>query len=211
MKRNAAVGVSDHNGWAVFVTGAAQGTEPVVVDRRRVELIEEDLPKMPYEHETLELDSRRAEQLVKEVRESAEHCAERALSVLRSAVKEEIAALVLREPPLPGLPESVAAAHASSFIRVRADPMIYHTALCKAAEGLGIAVEWIARGKERPRAAEGLGIETETLDRWLSGLRASLGPPWQKDHQDAMARAVAGLGKFAKVKISSPSDGTRTR
>lgn len=173
----------------------------MVIDRRRVELIEPGLPKQPYEHDTLDLGAERAEQLVKEVRESALQCAGRELARIESSGKGEIAAIVLRKPPLPHLPASVAAAHASYPVMVRADAMLYHDALCKAAEGLRIAVELIARGQERQRAAEALGIGTERLNHWLAELRGSLGPPWQKDHQDATARAIAGLGKLAEFKL----------
>ena len=39
------VGVSDHGGWAVLVTAARDGT---LLDRRRVELVDEGLPKIPH-------------------------------------------------------------------------------------------------------------------------------------------------------------------
>ena len=49
----AVVGVADHSGWAVCVTVAASRGLPVVVDRRRIELIEPDVPTQPYHHETV--------------------------------------------------------------------------------------------------------------------------------------------------------------
>ena len=196
-------GVSGHNGWAVFVCITARGRVPVVLDRRRVELIGAGLPNQPYEHDTLDLNYNQAEALVREVRESAVHCAERALVSLRSS--GEIAALAMREPLLPHLPESVAAAHASSWVTVRADPMIYHEALCKAASALGIAVELIARDEESRRAAEGLSTTPERLDRWLAELRVSLGAPWQKDHREAAARAIAALA--GRAEITFPANG----
>ena len=42
------IGVSDHGGWAVLVTVAGDGT---LLDRRRVELVDEDLPKIPHHSE----------------------------------------------------------------------------------------------------------------------------------------------------------------
>jgi hypothetical protein len=86
---------------------------------------------------------------------------------------------------------------------VRADPMIYHDALCKASSTLGIAVEPIPRGKELRGAAEVLGTTMERLDQWLTNLRTTLGAPWQKDHRDATARAIAALGKFTRVSLLS--------
>ena len=74
------VGVADHNGWAALVCVSVKDGSPVVIDRRRVELIEPGLPKQPYEHETVGMNAAEAGRLVQEVRESAVHCAERALS-----------------------------------------------------------------------------------------------------------------------------------
>ena len=61
------IGVSDHGGWAVLVTVAGDGT---LLDRRRVELVDEDLPKIPHhsEGQTLPLDE--AVALVERVRVS---------------------------------------------------------------------------------------------------------------------------------------------
>ena len=47
-KDDAIIGVSDHGGWAVLVTATGDGT---LVDRRRVELVDEDLPKIPHHSE----------------------------------------------------------------------------------------------------------------------------------------------------------------
>ena len=59
-----------HNGWAILVTVAAPEGCPVVLDRRRVELIGAGVPSQPYHHEAPELDLPAAEELVREVKES---------------------------------------------------------------------------------------------------------------------------------------------
>jgi hypothetical protein len=195
------VGVSDHYGRAILVSVAAADGAPQIIDRRQVPLLEPGLPDCPYHHETLKMDSEPAEKLVKQVCESAARCADRELAQLLSEGKKEIAAIALREPPIPHLPASVAEAHASYNLTNRADGMIYHDALCKAALKHGIPVELIRRGQERPRAAEALGTSADRLDRWLGELRKTLGPPWQKDHQDAVARAIVGLSKHGALKL----------
>ena len=193
------VGVADHNGWAALVCVSVKDGSPEVIDRRRVELIEPGLPKHPYEHETA--NAAEAERLVQEVRDSAAHCAERALSRLRSGLVTtgKILSIALRTAPLPRLPDSVAEVHASWHVTVRADAMLYHEALCTSAAALGINVDTFARGEERARAAEATATTAERLDRFLSGLRASLGPPWQQDHQAAAARAIAALGRYTTL------------
>jgi hypothetical protein len=203
-------GVTDHNGWAVFVCVSAKDGAPEVVDRRRVELIEPGLPNQPYEHDTLGLNTAEAERLVREVRESAGHCAERALSRLRSSLgsnlgaRREIVSLALRAAPLPRLPGTMAEAHASRPVMMRADAMLYYDALCTSAASLGISVTTFPRGEERPRAAEATAATAERLDQFLSGLRASLGPPWQQDHQAAAARAIAVLGRSTTLRLYKP-------
>jgi len=198
------IGIAGHNGWVVSVCISVRDGGPVVIDRRRVELIEPGLPNQPYHHETLEMDAARAEELVRKVRESALRCAERGLAQLRSSLgaEREIVAIAMREGVLPRMPGSVAEAHASYPVLVRADAMLYHDALSKAASALPIDVEFILRGEEHRRAAEALSTSAQRLDRWLVGLRDSLGPPWQKDHRDATARAIAALGKHAALKLS---------
>ena len=63
------IGVSDHGGWAVLVTVAGDGT---LLDRRRVELVDEDLPKIPHHSEGQALPLHEAVALVERVRVSAE-------------------------------------------------------------------------------------------------------------------------------------------
>ncbi len=60
------VGVADHNCWAALVC--------VSVKDGPLEL---GLPKQPYEHETVGMNTVEAEKLVQEVWDSAVHCAER--------------------------------------------------------------------------------------------------------------------------------------
>ena len=197
------VGVADHNGWAALVCVSVRDGLPEVIDRRRVELIEPGLPALPYEHETIGMNAAEAERLIQEVRDSAAHCAERALSRLRSGLgtAREIVSIALRTAPLPQLPGSAAEVHASWPVTVRADAMLYHDALCTSAASLGIIVDTFARGEERLRAAEATAATAERLDRFLSGLRASLGPPWQQDHQAAAARAIAALGRYTTLQL----------
>jgi hypothetical protein len=195
-------GVAEHNGWAVLVCVGVKGGSPEVVDRRRVELVEPGLPNQPYEHETVGMNSTEAERLVQEVRESAAHCAERALSRLKST--HELVSIALRTAPLPKRPASVAEVHASWYLRARADAMLYHDALCTAAATLGIGVAMFPKGKERPQAAEAMASTSEALDAFLSGFRATLGPPWQQDHQAATARAIATLGRYTSLQLHNP-------
>lgn len=73
-QEGAIVGISDHGGWAVLVTVAADGT---LLDRQRVELVDAGLPKIPHHSEAQALPVELAVALVERVRASAERHAKR--------------------------------------------------------------------------------------------------------------------------------------
>ena len=47
------ISAAEHAGWAHFVCVAAPGNVPAVIARRRVRLIGEGLPTMPYHHDSI--------------------------------------------------------------------------------------------------------------------------------------------------------------
>src|SRR5437762_5835803 len=96
IKNGGIIGVSDHGGWAVLVTVAGDGT---LLDRRRVELVDEGLPKIPHHSEGQTLPIHEAVELVERVRLSAERHAKLALDAVAMAVPPGIIGLALRECP----------------------------------------------------------------------------------------------------------------
>ena len=83
LKNGGIIGVSDHGGWAVLVTVARDGT---LLDRRRVELVGEGLPKLPHHSEGQRLPLDEAVELVERVRVSAERHAVLAWDAVTMAV-----------------------------------------------------------------------------------------------------------------------------
>jgi len=199
----AVLGVADHSGWAVCVTVAAAGGLPVVIDRRRVELIEPGLPTQPYHHETVGMPLPDAEDLAARVRDAVLRTAFAQVSALRDELRPSctIVAMTMRRPPLAHVPVTVADAHASYPVTCRADAMMYHDALCTAARRLNIAVELHERGEEMAGAARGLGVSAAEVDRFLMDAGERLGPPWQKEHRLAAAAAIGVLAAGAPVAI----------
>src|SRR5204863_2111285 len=98
---NAVLGVADHNGWAVCVTVAAKRGVPVVVDRRRVELVEPGIPSQPYHHETLRMPPAEGERLVARVRKAVLQTTFERLKKLRDELQPPytIVGMTLRVPP----------------------------------------------------------------------------------------------------------------
>ena len=90
----AIIGISDHGGWAVLVTVAGDGT---LLDRRRVELVDEGLPKIPHHSEGQALPLDEAVALVERVRVSAERHAKLALEDVAMTVPGRILGVALRQ------------------------------------------------------------------------------------------------------------------
>jgi hypothetical protein len=98
-KGTAFVGAADHCGWAILVTVARDGT---LIDRRRVDLVEDGLPKLPHHHDCQGLPVDEAVALVARVRRSADACARACLESLARSVPATIAGISIRAcPPLP--------------------------------------------------------------------------------------------------------------
>ena len=199
----AVLGVADHSGWAEFVTVAARDGSAVVVDRRRVTLIEPGVPSQPYHHETVGMPLPDAEKLVARVRESVMRTTFARVSELRDELQPlyAIVAMTMRNPPLGYVPVTVVEAHSSYPVMCRADGMMYHDALRTAARRLSIAVELHERDEEVVRAAERLGVSSEEMEQFLRTAGERLGPPWRREHRLAAAAAIRLLADRRRVSL----------
>ncbi len=173
-KGRAIVGVSDHGGWAILVTASADGA---LLDRRRIELVEEGLPKIPHHHEAQSLPLDEAVALIEQVRLSAASCARIGLDAVAKALPGRKLGVALRE--CPELPPTVAERIEDYRAQNNADWVMYRKELAAAAEERGWKVHWFDAKKVLEAASEALRVD-----------RKSIGPPWTKDHKIAMAAAI---------------------
>jgi hypothetical protein len=180
---HAIIGVSDHGGWAVLVTVAGDAT---LLDRRRVELVDEDLPKIPHHSEAQALPLDEAVALIERVRISAERHAKLCLDAVAMKVPGRTLGVALRE--CPALPPTIAERIRNYRAQNVADWVMYRKALAAAAEARGWTVYWYDAKKVFDAAREALRIED--LEAHFLQLRRSIGPPWSKDHKVAMAAAI---------------------
>src|SRR5271165_2304018 len=178
------IGVSDHGGWAVLVTVAGDGT---LLDRRRVELVDEDLPKIPHHSEGQSLPLDEAVALVERVRVSAERHAKLGLDAVAMTLPGRILGVALRQ--CPELPPTIAERIKDYRAQNVADWVMYRKALAAAAEARGWAVHWYDAKKVLDAASEALGVEN--LDAHFLHVRRTVGPPWNNDYKLAMAAAIA--------------------
>jgi hypothetical protein len=181
-KNGGIIGVSDHGGWGVLVTVARNG---MLLDRRRVELVDDDLPAIPHHHEAQLLPPDEGVALVERVRVSAERHAVLALDAVAKAVPL-ILGVALRN--CPQLPPTVAERIKDYRARNVADWVMYRQALAAAAAARGWPVYWYDAKKVVDAASHALRIEN--FETHFLDLRRAVGPPWNNDHKLAMAAAI---------------------
>ncbi len=181
-KNGGVIGVSDHGGWAVLVTAAGDGE---LLDRRRVELVDEGLPKIPHHSEAQRMPIDKAVALVERVRESAEKHAALALGALATSVPRILGIALRKCPPLPPtIAERIQDYHAQN----NADWVMYRQALASAAEARGWPVHWYDAKSVLSAASHALRVAS--LDAHFLKTRKAIGPPWNNDHKLAMAAAI---------------------
>jgi hypothetical protein len=173
------VGVADHLGWAIAVTAV----DGVVVDRRRLELVEPGVTAAPIHYTDAAVGVQAVTALVKEVRASASRAGAAALDALPGPVES----LSLRRWPL-DFPADIAVQRRVPW-EARADAVMYRQLLAELAHERGWAVHCYDARTVEAEASAWLGERAEAV------LRPPLGPPWTKDHRVALAATVlAGAG-----------------
>ena len=155
---------------------------------------------MPYHHETIPMPEDEANALIARVRRSIAECSLRALHevVADLAPTYAVVALAIREPPYPGLPDTVVAVRQSYQLQCAADGMMYQLALCRAARDSGLEVDLCRRGEENTRAATRLEVHPADMESFVSGTGRPSGPPWTQEHRQAYAAAIAALATRAQ-------------
>src|SRR6516162_2601170 len=185
------LGVAHHLGWAVAVTASS---DHVVHDRRRIELVDPGLPAAPLHHvggphalnrPAAPVDDEELASLVARVRASAARASAVALDELAAGVATPIVSVSLAVWP-PGFPSDIAVQRRLPY-ESRADSVMYRQVLAEAARRRGWAVHLYEAKSVEPDATRLLGARAHDV---LHGPRATLGPPWSKDHRMALAATV---------------------
>jgi hypothetical protein len=200
------ISVAEHAGWAHVVCVAAPGNMPVVIERRRVTLIEGGLPTLPYHHDSIGMREDDANALIARVQRSIAGCTSRELHrvVTDLAPAYAVVALAIREPPFPALPGSVTDVWQSYRLQCAADGVMYQLSLCRAARELGLEVDLCRRGQEAARAAARLGVTTDVIESFVSSTGRPSGPPWTQEHRRAYAAGIATLAAHVGSRVRVP-------
>jgi hypothetical protein len=119
------------------------------------------------------------------VRASAVRATSAALDQLSTELPEPIVSMSLRAWPLDS-PDDIAVQRRPPY-EARADSVMYREVLAEVARARGWEVHLYDVKDVEARAASKLA---ERADEILLGPRATLGPPWTKDHRMALAATI---------------------
>ena len=176
------LGIADHFGWAVAVTASP---DHKVVDRRRIELVEPGVTPAPIHYESRHLDVAGTAALVAKVRASIVRATSAAFDDIESALPEPVVSISLRAWPL-DFPDDIAVQRRVPY-ESRADAVMYRQVLSELAHDRGWEVHVYQAKDVIGQAASLLAGRADSV---LEGPRATLGPPWTKDHRTALAATI---------------------
>lgn len=186
--QTAAVGFRVHSGWAAAVVICGPPANPVVVERRRIELVKTFTYTFRQPYHTAEKMPR--EDAVKFIRSVQSEAKRLALSSLRSLQRDlaegdfkiDRAALLLASGrALPDL-EQVLASHALIHT---ADGELFRDGLRAACALSELPVAGIREKEILAMASKALCIQPAAVSRRVAALGKPLGPPWSQDEKFA--------------------------
>ena len=191
---NVAFGWKAHSGWAALVVLGTRDGSCLVVDRRRIELVEESWARQPY-HAAEPLKPDAARDLVTRGVDAARRIA---LQEMRAAVKRESArsndvaacAVLVTEPMPDWTTDEILAVH---FRMHKAEGVLFRDALVRAGEACGLRLVAIPEKMLTRHAEAALGTPASSLASKMATLGKSVGPPWGKDQKDAALAALVAL------------------
>ena len=190
------MGWKAHSGWAVLVAlGAGEGP-PRVLERRRVDLVEDEWEKQPY-HAADGLKPAEARKLVAKGTEAARR---NAMREVRAALdretgggnKVEACGVLVGEPMPDWSTEQILAVH---FRMHKAEGVLFRDALVRAARACGLRTLEIPEKHLMKQAQAALSLSPSAVDATVVSLGRSLGPPWARDHKDAALAALISLSR----------------
>jgi len=185
-----------HSGWGVLVAVSGDPDSLVVVDRRRIVVMDPATPggKQPY-HYAAELSPEKAEQHIAKCAALSESFAEQAIKQVGAELSDRnyrvasAAVLMAAGRSLPPLPR-ILAAH--PLIHT-AEGEFFRQSVISACERLKIPVTQIREREVEERAKSAHGKKAAQILRAIAAMGGSIGPPWTADHKAATLAALLTL------------------
>ncbi len=189
-----ALGTKAHSGWAALVVIAKRDGDYVVVDRRRIELVEDEWAKQPYHAaENLKPDAARA-------------LVERGVAAAHKIAIQQIRATIARErerknqvkscavlvgQPMPDwTTDKILAVH---FRMHKAEGVLFRNALVQASKACKLRLVEVPESQLMECAEKSLNTSPSGLMKTVATLGKSVGPPWGKDQKEATLAAMIAL------------------
>jgi hypothetical protein len=196
--QTAALGFRVHSGWAAAVVLCGPVDAPVVVDRRKIQLVKifSYTFRQPY-HTAEKMPRQDAEKFIRGVQSEAKRLA---LSALRSLQRDLAegdfklvrgALLLASGRALPAL-QQILASHALIHT---ADGELFRDSLRAACARFDLPVHGIREKELFAMASKAFDMQPAALKRSIAALGKSLGPPWSQDEKYAALGAWLSLSR----------------
>jgi len=190
----AAFGLKAHSGWAALVVLGKVDGDLQVLERRRLELVEQEWQKQPY-HAAEELSSAEARVLVKS---GIKVTRKTALREVRTAVQRareygfEVRAcgLVVGTPMPNWSVDEILTVH---FRMHKAEGVLFRDVLAEAAEACDLRLAAVPEKTLLEYAESVLATKASALLQKVGELGKTVGAPWGKDQKDATIAAMIAL------------------
>jgi hypothetical protein len=194
--KKAAIGFRVHSGWAAVVAVCVEKGAPVVLERKRVHLVNTFTYtfRQPY-HTAEKMPLTEARKFIAQVQTEARRLAHRVIHGMQSEFEKlEIkltrgSLLLASGRPLPDL-EKILASHALIHT---ADGELFREALSYAAKRCGIEMVGIKEREFLECAQQTLHIQPAALLRRITELGKPFGSPWSQDEKFATLAAWLAL------------------
>ena len=194
--KQAAIGFRVHSGWAAVVAVCVEKGSPVVLARKRVQLVETFSYEFRQPYHTAEkmLDGQ-AREFISRMRAEARRLAYRAIRELASRTREQgvklarCGLLLASGRPLPEL-DKILASHALIHT---ADGELFREALLRASARCGLRDFGIKEKELLDRAGDVFRLKSAVLMRRVTELGRPFGSPWSQDEKFATVAAWLAL------------------
>ena len=196
--QTAALGIRVHSGWVAAVVLCGPPDAPVVVDRRKIQLVKifSYTFRQPY-HTAGKMPRQDATKFIRAVQSKAKRLALSALRSLQTDLAEgdfkivRGALLLSSGRGLPAL-EQILASHALIHT---ADGELFRDSLRAACARCDLPLQGIREKELFATASKVLGIQAAILKRRIAEFGKSLGPPWSQDEKFAALAAWLTLAR----------------
>ena len=196
--QTAALGFRVHSGWAAAVVLCGPPDAPVVVDRRKIQLVKtfSYTFRQPY-HTAEKMPRQDPAKFIASVQSDAKRLALSSLhSLQRDLVEGDFkivrgALLLSSGRALPAL-EQILASHALIHT---ADGELFRDSLRAACARCDLPLQGIREKELFATASKALGIQAAMLKRRIAEFGKSLGPPWSQDEKFAALAAWLTLAR----------------